>query len=384
MLTFPAHACFFLRPLRPGGKPQWSAASLARAIGADFLSLGQVPKAGRGAALHELERHFSDALANGREIAVDTSGMRREEVGHLKNLARRGYLTPVDVAPGDCSPNITQTLEITRVFPNTFRPWVHGPFDVIGDIHDCSDELVELLAKLGYWLESRDVSDRDAVILHPHPMGRRLVFLGDFTDRGPHPLATLRIVMAAWRSGALAVLGNHDKKLLDYLNGKHLGDQRWFAKTARAVATLGQEERNAVSGFLSGLPSHLVLDDENLVVAHAGCRAAMQGRDNEYVAEFCMYGESSGCLDQDGYPIRADWAADYDGNATVVYGHITSPVPRWNGTRNALCIDTGCCLGGALTAFRWPERTLVSVPAKAAYTELAGFRRQGHQEETPQ
>ena len=66
-------------------------------------------------------------------------------------------------------------------------------------------------------------------------------------------------------------------------------------------------------------------------------------------------------------PVRYNWSADYRGKALVVYGHTPVPEPLWlNGTVN---IDTGCVFGGKLTALRYPEREVVSVPAKATYYE---------------
>ena len=51
----------------------------------------------------------------------------------------------------------------------------------------------------------------------------------------------------------------------------------------------------------------------------------------------------------------------------VVYGHTPVPEPEWlNRTIN---IDTGCVFGGKLTALRYPEKELVSVPAKNTYAE---------------
>jgi protein phosphatase len=111
--------------------------------------------------------------------------------------------------------------------------------------------------------------------------------------------------------------------------------------------------------------SHYVLDDGRLVVAHAGLRQEMQGRGSGKVREFALFGETTGETDEYGLPVRYNWAAEYRGPAMVVYGHTPVVEPEWvNGTIN---IDTGCVFGGRLTALRYPERELVSVPAARAY-----------------
>ena len=65
--------------------------------------------------------------------------------------------------------------------------------------------------------------------------------------------------------------------------------------------------------------------------------------------------------------MRHDWARDYRGTASVVYGHTPVTEARW--VNRTICIDTGCVFGGRLTALRWPERELVSVPAARTYCE---------------
>ena len=115
--------------------------------------------------------------------------------------------------------------------------------------------------------------------------------------------------------------------------------------------------------------SHYVLDGGKLVVAHAGMKQEMQGRGSGKVREFALYGETTGETDEFGLPVRCNWAAEYRGRATVVYGHTPVPEPEWlNRTTN---IDTGCVFGGKLTALRWPEREFVSVPAARTYCEPA-------------
>ncbi len=71
----------------------------------------------------------------------------------------------------------------------------------------------------------------------------------------------------------------------------------------------------------------------------------------------------SGEIDEFGLPVRHNWAAEYRVRR-VVYGHTPVPEPEWlNRTIN---IDTGCVFGGRLTALRYPERELVSVPAASS------------------
>jgi protein phosphatase len=119
------------------------------------------------------------------------------------------------------------------------------------------------------------------------------------------------------------------------------------------------------AAFLDSLVTHYVLDGGRLVAAHAGLKEEMQGRSTGRVREFALYGETTGEMDELGLPVRLDWAARYHGTALVVYGHTPVAEPRWlNRTIN---IDTGCVFGGALTALRYPELELVSVPARAVY-----------------
>src|SRR5206468_2519551 len=118
-----------------------------------------------------------------------------------------------------------------------------------------------------------------------------------------------------------------------------------------------------------GLISHYVLDDGKLVVAHAGLRQEMQGRASGRVRDFALYGETTGETDEFGLPVRYNWAAEYRGRATVVYGHTPVPEPAW--VNNTINVDTGCVFGGRLTALRYPERELVSVAAARTYYEPA-------------
>ena len=238
----------------------------------------------------------------------------------------------------------------------------HGPFDIIGDVHGCYDELVELLEMLGWQVDtSVQPSAR-------HPEGRKAIFLGDLVDRGPRIPDTLRLAMRMVEDGvALAVPGNHDVKLVRKLNGRDVQITHGLADSLEQLAPESDEFTEHARKFLDGLISHYVLDDGELVVAHAGLKAEMQGRGSGKVRDFALYGETTGETDELGLPVRYDWASGYRGKAMVVYGH--TPVPDAEWVNRTINIDTGCVFGHRLTALRYPERELVSVAAHKLYYE---------------
>ncbi len=238
----------------------------------------------------------------------------------------------------------------------------HGPFDVIGDVHGCRAELEHLLGELGYAIE-RDAAGRPAGARHPE---RRAVFLGDLVDRGPDTPGVLRLVMGMVAAGdALCVLGNHEAKLLRALRGKNVQRTHGLAESMAQLAAEPAAFQTQVERFIDGLISHYVLDAGALVVAHAGLIERYQGRASGRVREFCLYGQTTGETDEYGLPVRYPWAQEYRGRALVLYGH--TPVPETEWLNNTLCLDTGCVFGGRLTALRYPERTVVSVPAARVY-----------------
>jgi protein phosphatase len=251
------------------------------------------------------------------------------------------------------------TIERTRLWTN--RRDDHGPFDIIGDVHGCFDELVDLLRALEYEV------DLETLTAKP-PEGRRAIFVGDLVDRGPGIVSVLKLVMNMTRAGAaLCVPGNHETKLLKKLQGRDVKVTHGLAETLEQLAREPAELSQRVADFIDGLVSHFVLDDGKLVVAHAGMKEAFQGRASGRVREFALYGETSGERDEFGLPVRYEWAADYRGLATVVYGH--TPVPEAEWVNRTICIDTGCVFGGKLTALRYPEKELVQVPARRMYYE---------------
>jgi len=263
------------------------------------------------------------------------------------------------------SPEEIDAVQISRSRMVFDRMEDRGPFDIIGDVHGCYEELLALLDRLGYQVQQQGPAEEPTFSVQAP--GRKLVFVGDLIDRGPRSVDVLRLVMALAAQGlALVVTGNHDDKLRRYLEGRDVKIGHGLAQTLAELEQHPLAFSGRVATFLGELPGHYLLDGGHLCVAHAGLREDLQGRESRRVRAFSLYGETTGEMDQHGLPIRGDWGRAYTGRAMVVHGHTPVANPEWlNRTIN---IDTGCVFGGRLTALRYPEKELVSVPANRTYS----------------
>ena len=280
----------------------------------------------------------------------------RRSLRHLKKEGFR-YINVLS------SPDQIDAVTITRQPLWNNLKYERVPFDIIGDVHGCCDELEQLLARLGYELVEGH---------YQHPETRKAIFLGDLVDRGNRIVDTVNLVRLMVKAGtAICVPGNHEAKLLRLLRGKKVQVKHGLEQTIAQLEALPEGQRELfvadAIAFFDSLISHYVLDDGQLVVAHAGMKESMQGRGSGQVRSFALYGETTGEIDEFGLPVRYPWAEEYRGQATVVYGHIPVPEAEW--INNTIDIDTGCVFGGKLTALRYPEKELVSVPAAKVYYE---------------
>lgn len=257
------------------------------------------------------------------------------------------------------------TVSRRRTF-NDLRE-VHTPLDIIGDIHGMTDELEALLAKLGWsFLWSGEGESRTVALSHEE--GRKLVFIGDAVDRGPRSLDALHIMRAAVESGVgYAVASNHDARISRWLRGSAVSELGGIETTQAEFEGMSEAFKTSMGEFLDALPAHYVFDGGRLAVAHAGLSEDMILGASKEMREFAVYGPKTP-KDADGNTKRIDWAADYRGRTAVVYGHVACDEATW--FNNTICIDTAAVYGNELTALRWPEKELVSVPVEKAYAVL--------------
>jgi len=236
--------------------------------------------------------------------------------------------------------------------------------DIIGDIHGCFSEFKELTQKLGYKWENG---------IPVHPEHRVLGFVGDLTDRGPESLKVIEIVwqLVLKLKQAYYTPGNHCNKLYRFFLGNKVQITHGLETTVAEYESLYKKDQQSIRKKFIELyekaPLYLVLDNQKLIIAHAGIKEEFIGQSHAKVKKFVLYGDITGEKHPDGSPVRRDWAKSYHGDFIIVFGHTPVKEPRiLNNTYN---IDTGAVFGGKLTSLRYPEMELVSVPSTMPYFE---------------
>ncbi|WP_394235386.1 bis(5'-nucleosyl)-tetraphosphatase PrpE [Niallia oryzisoli] len=233
--------------------------------------------------------------------------------------------------------------------------------DIIGDIHGCFKELHDVTVKLGYtWTNGIPI----------HPQNRKLAFVGDLTDRGPESIRVINTVFSLIQKDlAYYVPGNHCNKLYRYFLGNKVQITHGLETTVAEYEILERKEqqkvRRAFMQLYENAPLYNVLDNGKLIIAHAGISEELIGKQNSRVKTFVLYGDITGEKHADGSPVRKDWALEYHGNAFIVYGH--TPVTEVRKVGNTYNIDTGAVFGGKLSALRYPEFEIMSVPSSMPF-----------------
>lgn len=235
-------------------------------------------------------------------------------------------------------------------------------YDIIGDVHGCINECLALIKKLGYQFNGQN---------YYHPKQRKLVFLGDITDRGPDSLKTIELVYQLVLVDKIAhyTPGNHCNKLYRYFLGNKVQIQHGLETTvAEYLALPNRKQKQIRQKFITLYEQaelYLRLPEVKAVIAHAGIRADYIGRFDKKVQSFVLYGDVTGAKHPDGRPIRADWAKHYKGSNWIVYGH--TPVLEARRLNKTINIDLGCVYGNKLAAFQLPEEILVTVDSQQPF-----------------
>lgn len=217
---------------------------------------------------------------------------------------------------------------------------MNGRLIAIGDIHGCYHEFAELLARL-------DLTKED-----------RLILLGDLVNRGPD---SCKVIDLAREHHALSLLGNHELRLLNY---RRTGDTKFFKDSdAETAEKLRAEDWT----YLEAMPLTHYEPELDTVFVHGGFLP-----DEPWQKQPANVVTRIQVIDRDGKPRkRADvpdapaWADLWSGPPFVVYGH--TPRPEIYKLKWSVGIDTGCVMGGLLTAYVLPEKRFIQVKARQRY-----------------
>lgn len=208
---------------------------------------------------------------------------------------------------------------------------------VVGDIHGCYDELMELLEKVG-------IGDDD-----------RVFSVGDLITKGPKNKEVLDLFMTDARFST--VIGNHDLALRRKWNGEEIELKPAQKETHKEL----KAEKDAYVSFFNRMP--FMIDLGTHLVVHAGVRPNVE-----------LYSQTTSDMTQirtlganpesdEGTP----WYHVYHGEKIILFGHWPAPEPRRG--RNAIGLDTGCVYGYNLTAYIIEDDEFVTAKAKKAYDE---------------
>jgi serine/threonine protein phosphatase 1 len=210
---------------------------------------------------------------------------------------------------------------------------------IIGDIHGCCETLTELLALVEQRADS-------------------FIFLGDYIDRGPDSKGVVDRILefSQTHPHTIALMGNHERMLLDYLNGYdaatflNAGGQETLASYGISPDEVPENAAKLLPEahleFFQNLP--IVWEDAYGMYVHAGLEPGVHL--SRQVPGCCLW-------------IRDEFIrSQYRFDKVVVFGHTIFKKPLVQ--RNKIGIDTGAVYGGKLTALLLPERDFVAVEAK--------------------
>ncbi len=227
------------------------------------------------------------------------------------------------------------------IFPQyTFMPHI-GRTIIVGDVHGCFSELLQLLDSVGF-------SDEDLCIL-----------CGDFMDRGPDSMACARFVQHT--RNCVSVLGNHERKIVRII---HDGIEPAWSQSY-LLDSISNNEKTELVSFFQTLPA--VIETFEVVVTHGRLDPALSA-DSQDVKHAAAVGGESVVIEKDaeGVPLwYHEWRGKY-GNKPVCIGHLrygTAELVR----EGLYTLDTNAVCGNVLSALLLPEFKVVQVNVPVDY-----------------
>lgn len=191
---------------------------------------------------------------------------------------------------------------------------------VIGDIHGCYDEFIELTKQIG-------ITDDDLIIS-----------LGDIVDRGAKSVELYEYFRK--RKNSIVLMGNHERK---HLNGI-------LSYSQEIVKVQFQDKYNEFLEWLKTLP--YFYETESAIIVHAFFEHDIKLHEQK---EEVLAGTTSGSRYlENRYEEGKYWSDFYQGEKPIIYGHhVVGEEPKIE--NRTYGIDTGACHAGMLTAIELPD-----------------------------
>jgi diadenosine tetraphosphatase ApaH/serine/threonine PP2A family protein phosphatase len=212
---------------------------------------------------------------------------------------------------------------------------------IVGDIHGCYEELVELLNKVNY-----------------DPLGDRLILVGDVINKGPETLKVLELLLSL---PCEMIKGNHEVGFSRFCREQAFSNSTSFGKLKLKL----EEDLEFWLSWIESWPSFIEEDD--FLVVHGGIVPGRHPRDTPLSQLVCIR-TWDGVGEQLNETFHPPWYDFYIEEKLVVYGHWAAQ--GLNIRKNTIGIDTGCVWGGSLTVLSLPERQVYQVVAKKAYVQI--------------
>lgn len=214
---------------------------------------------------------------------------------------------------------------------------------IIGDIHGCSEELLQIICKANFSSGSDE-----------------LFLTGDVFSRGPDPLGVWKIIV---EHQAQMVLGNHDVHLLEQLRLILSGNNPIELKSHQ-LRTIQQLEsvHSEIFDWLSKCP--LYIKTEHFLLVHAGINP-IDGLDGTSFDEFI----SIRCWPPKKNKLEGSRWHDFytKQHPLIIFGHDAPNglvIKENDNERYLIGLDTGCVYGGKLSAYSIGEDLLIQVESK--------------------
>jgi serine/threonine protein phosphatase 1 len=206
---------------------------------------------------------------------------------------------------------------------------------IIGDVHGCLEMLKRLVDKIEW-----------------NPVSDRLIFIGDYIDRGENSKGVIDFILKLKEESAFiqCLIGNHEQMFIDYLSGVDsqssllnggLTTLRSYEEVRR-----GKDDPLIPTSHLDFFSSLLTMIElEHYFIVHAGFLPNIEIEDQSL---------------NDMIWIREEFIySDYDFGKVVIFGHtpFNSPLIM----KNKIGIDTGAVFGNYLTCLELPEERFHTV-----------------------